>query len=74
MNEFLAPVRYHLAELRFRRGILINAALGQGNHVVGYVLRKAPEQNWSSGYRRGAWDTASDTRIVTTTDSRHWVT
>ena len=45
-DEFFTTVSYHLAELRFRRGVLVSAELGQGNLGVGYVLRKAPEQNW----------------------------
>jgi hypothetical protein len=73
-DEFFTTVLYHLPELRFRRGILISAALGQGNHGVGYVPGRHRSRTGSSGYRRAARDTAFRYPIVTTTDSRRWVT
>jgi hypothetical protein len=47
-DEYLATVRSHLAELKFRRGVLVSAELGEGNRGTRYVLRKergAP-QGW----------------------------
>jgi DNA mismatch repair ATPase MutS len=42
-DEYLATVEGHLKELKFRRGVLISAALGKGNKGIRYVLRRAPE-------------------------------
>ncbi len=43
-DQYLATVEGHLKELKFRRGVLISAALGKGNKGIRYVLRRAPEQ------------------------------
>jgi hypothetical protein len=42
-DEFFTTIRYHLAELRFRRGILISAALGQGNRHLDRPPRPRPD-------------------------------
>lgn len=39
-DEYLAGVEEHLAELKFRRGVLLGAALGEGNAGRGYTLRR----------------------------------
>jgi len=39
-DEYFAGVRYHLEQLRFRRGALLSAELGTGNKGDHYVLRK----------------------------------
>ncbi len=38
-DEYFAEIRGHLAELKFERGVLVSAGLGQGNEGIGYVLR-----------------------------------
>lgn len=47
-DSYIATVRQHLKLLRFSRGVLISAALGEGNKGRDYVLRRenAPEGNW----------------------------
>jgi DNA mismatch repair ATPase MutS len=47
-EEYFASIENHLRELKFRNGVLISAALGQGNKGTHYVLRKAPDkkQSW----------------------------
>jgi hypothetical protein len=56
-DEYFTEVEDHLRELKFRRGVLISAELGQGNSGVRYVLRRPREQNWigrlSGGSRPG---------------------
>jgi DNA mismatch repair ATPase MutS len=42
-DDYLATVEGHLKELKFRRGVLLSAALGKGNKGIRYVLRRAPE-------------------------------
>jgi DNA mismatch repair ATPase MutS len=42
-DDYLATVEGHLKELKFRRGVLISAALGKGNKGIRYVLRRLPE-------------------------------
>lgn len=39
-DEYLAAVRAHLGELKFKHGILLSAKLGKGNATGRYVLRK----------------------------------
>ncbi len=39
-EEYFELVEHHLAELRFRGGVLVSAELGNGNEGVNYVLRK----------------------------------
>jgi MutS domain V len=39
-DAHFAKIKGHLADLRFRDGVLLSAALGQGNKSAGYVLRK----------------------------------
>jgi len=41
-DDYLAVIHNHLGELKFKKGILISAELGEGNKGVNYVLRKAP--------------------------------
>jgi DNA mismatch repair ATPase MutS len=43
-DQYLATVEGHLKELKFRRGVLISAALGKGNKGIRYVLRRPAEQ------------------------------
>ena len=45
-DDFFGQADYHLAELKFRRGVLMSAQLDRGNKGVRHVLRKAPEQGW----------------------------
>jgi DNA mismatch repair ATPase MutS len=39
-DEYLTSIESHLRALRFHRGVLVSAELGQGNQAVNYVLRK----------------------------------
>jgi len=41
-DEYLARIESHLADLKFRRGVLLSAGLGPGNEGVNYTLRQAP--------------------------------
>lgn len=46
-DPYFAEIDEHLAELRFRRGELLSARLGQGSRGTGYVVRRAPdERSW----------------------------
>jgi DNA mismatch repair ATPase MutS len=47
-DDYFALVRRHLMQLKFQRGTLISARLGQGNKGIDYVLRaqNPPEGNW----------------------------
>jgi hypothetical protein len=58
-DEYLARIERHLAELKFRRGVLVSAALGEGNQGVDYVLRPPPANpRWRErifGRRRDAF-------------------
>jgi len=47
-DEYFARVHNHLAELKFRKGILLSAELGERNEGVNYVLRLACKKrpNW----------------------------
>ena len=47
-DEYLAEIQNHLAELKFRKGVLISAKLGDSNESTNYVLRKphGNRQNW----------------------------
>jgi hypothetical protein len=47
-DEYLASIQRHLTELRFRKGVLLNAELGDGNEGTNYVLRQAHKKrpNW----------------------------
>lgn len=47
-DEYFARVEEHLAELQFRRGVLISGVLGKGNKGTAYVLHKtgAQQQGW----------------------------
>jgi hypothetical protein len=45
-NDFLQTVNDHLRELKFPRGVLINARLGKRNAVVDLVLHKPPTTRW----------------------------
>jgi DNA mismatch repair ATPase MutS len=46
-EQYFRTVEEHLAELKFRGGVLISAGLGKGNKGTGYVLRRPRE---SSGW------------------------
>jgi DNA mismatch repair ATPase MutS len=46
-DAYFARVQNHLRELKFRDGVLISAALGQGNHGANYILRRPPDQEQS---------------------------
>lgn len=41
-DEYLARVRAHLVALKFRRGVLLSAGLGERNEGTRYVLRRLP--------------------------------
>ncbi len=47
-DEYFARIEEHLKELKFRKGVLISAELGQGNKAVNFVLHKSrgKEQSW----------------------------
>lgn len=45
-DAYFEVIEEHLRELKFKRGVLMSAALGAGNKGTSYVLRKAPEQRW----------------------------
>lgn len=47
-EDYFAEVEAHLKELKFRRGALVGAELGEGNKGRNYVLLapKKPEGNW----------------------------
>lgn len=56
-DKYFQTVEDHLKELRFRRGALISAELGEGNKGTHYVPRLPREQSWmqriSIGNRSG---------------------
>ncbi|MEO8287023.1 MAG: DNA mismatch repair protein MutS [Chloroflexota bacterium] len=56
-DEYIAGVQAHLKEMKFRRGVLISADLGQGNRGTNYVLRKPHD-------KRGGWVEQITERIV----------
>ncbi|MGB9515314.1 MAG: hypothetical protein WBU20_26775 [Candidatus Acidiferrum sp.] len=47
-EEYLATIRNHLAELKFRKGVLMSAQLGEMNESTNYVLRQGrrKEPSW----------------------------
>lgn len=47
-EEYLAEIKDHLSELKFRKGALVSAQLGATNEGTNYMLRKphAKEPNW----------------------------
>ena len=47
-DDYLASIERHLAELQFRRGVLLSAEVGKGSEVANCVLRKAHgrRQSW----------------------------
>ncbi len=47
-DEYLENIRIHLTELKFRKGVLLSAELGEWNESADLVLRKTPDkrQNW----------------------------
>lgn len=47
-DDYLASIRNHLTELKFRKGVLLSAELGSNNEGSNYVLRKAQgkKQTW----------------------------
>lgn len=47
-NEYLASIEKHLKELKFRKGVLVNAQLGEGNEGIHYVLSQShgKDPNW----------------------------
>jgi len=47
-NEYLASIQNHLRELKFRKGVLLSAELGEWNESTNYVLRQAcaKDPNW----------------------------
>jgi hypothetical protein len=47
-NEYLDSIQSHLRELKFRKGVLLSAGLGEWNEVTNYVLRQAHGKgpNW----------------------------
>ena len=49
-DQYFATVDEHLKRLKFRRGVLMSATLGQGLRGLNYVLRRrpAPEGTWFS--------------------------
>lgn len=47
-EDYLASIQNHLADLKFRKGVLMTAKLGEHNESTNYVLRKPNRnrQNW----------------------------
>jgi DNA mismatch repair ATPase MutS len=47
-DDYFDEVQAHLAQLKFKNGVLISLSLGRGNEGAGYVLRKPhdSDQNW----------------------------
>jgi DNA mismatch repair ATPase MutS len=47
-HDYFAAVQNHLAELKFRDGVMISAELGKGHRGINYVLRKPQDkqQSW----------------------------
>jgi len=47
-DEYMARIRYHLGQLRFRNGVLLSARLGEGNKGEDYILRERPrpKETW----------------------------
>jgi len=47
-NEYLASIQTHLTDLKFRKGVLLSAGLGNGNEGTNYVLRQVRGKgpNW----------------------------
>jgi hypothetical protein len=45
--DFVAEVRVHLEQLRFRHGVLVSARLGKGLKGLDHVLRHAEEGRWA---------------------------
>jgi hypothetical protein len=47
-EEYLISLQSHLTELKFRKGTLFSAELGQGNEAVNFILRQSQEEgvNW----------------------------
>jgi DNA mismatch repair ATPase MutS len=43
-EDYLGAVQKHLTELKFRRGVLLSAELGEYNESTNYVLREAHEK------------------------------
>jgi DNA mismatch repair ATPase MutS len=44
-DAYLASMQDHLTQLEFRRGVLLSAALGEGNQGTDYVLHVAPDKS-----------------------------
>ena len=47
-DEYFSAIEMHLRRLKFRRGVLISAELGEGNNGRNYTLRRPHEE-------RGSW-------------------
>jgi DNA mismatch repair ATPase MutS len=47
-EEYLATIKDHLKELKFRKGVLLSAQLGESNEGTNYLLRKShgKEPSW----------------------------
>ena len=50
-DEYLATVQEHLEQLKFRRGVLLSAELGERNEGANYLLRRIREED-SSWFKR----------------------
>ena len=46
-DEYFARIETHLTDLKFRQGVLLSAALGEGNGGTDYVLRQMPDERRS---------------------------
>jgi len=58
-DEYFREIAAHLATLKFRRGVLISAAIGASNKGTGHVLRRPREQSWRERLPLGARDGGS---------------
>ena len=47
-DDYLGRIRHHLTALKFRKGVLLSAELGEGNEGANYMLRQARDEgpNW----------------------------
>jgi hypothetical protein len=43
-DEYFASIQNHMTELKFRKGVLLSAELGEGNAGANYILRQARDK------------------------------
>ncbi len=60
-DEYLDSIQNHLTKLKFRKGVLLSAELGDRNEGINYVLRQADEKDPNWLMRLLAWGPSSNT-------------